>query len=316
MKDRLQFPKLKARSILSPMAGITNIAFRELSKEYGVGMTYTEFVSSAALVRESRKTLDMVRISDIEKPVAVQLFGSNEDEVVKSGQILADKFDVIDVNCGCPAYKVIKTGAGSELLKEPDKISSFVNKLVTNINKPITVKIRSGIDSNSINAVEVAKKAVDAGASAVAIHGRTQKQGYSGEADWDIIKQVKEAVDVPVIGNGDVTTPEIFKKRIDESGVDYIMIARAAMGNPYLFKQINDYVETGEYDSKSKLDIFLDYLVKCQKYDIPFGVIKNNAPNFSKGYVGGGKLRQAIIACDTIEEIINVVNDFKEKVEK
>src|SRR3989338_3412011 len=180
MHSKSCFPKLKSKAILSPMSGVTDIAFRVIAKKYGAGLTYTEFTSSDSLVSGNISALKKIKIGESESPVAVQLFGSNVDEVIAAAKIVQDKFDVIDINCGCPAWKVIKGGSGSEMLKQPEKIASFVNKLVSAVNKPVTVKIRIGIDERNINAIEVAKLVEDAGASAIAVHGRTQKQGYSG----------------------------------------------------------------------------------------------------------------------------------------
>ena len=251
----MKFPYIKNKAVLSPMAGVTDVAFRTLAKRYGAAITYTEFLSSAAIVRNNPKTLEMLKTSDIEDPVAVQLFGNNVDEIIKAAKFVEDKFDIIDINCGCPAWKVIRSGSGSELLKSPDIIADFVSKLVNSVSIPITVKIRSGIDSNHINAVEVAKILESSGASAISIHGRTQKQGYSGFADWDLIKKVKDSVSIPVIGNGDVFLLK-FLKRLSESGVDAIMIARGALGNPYIFKQINDYIEFNSYKEADKVSLF------------------------------------------------------------
>ncbi len=303
MKTKHSFPKLKHKAILSPMAGVTDVAFRTLCKQYGAGMTYTEFISASGIVRQNKKTLKLVQTDPIEKPVGVQLFGSSVQEVVAAAKAVEDRFDVVDINCGCPAWKVIKTGAGSAMLNDPKKISTFVNKLVSAIDKPITVKIRTGIDKQHINAVDIAKAVEDAGAAALAIHGRTQKQAYRGEADWEIIKQVKDAVNIPIIGNGDVTTPEIFKQRLDESGVDAIMIARAAIGNPYLFTQINDYLKNGEYKADDKLKHFAKFLKLAKKYDIDFSLIKQHAMYFTKGIPNSTTLRQKISQTKTLEEI-------------
>jgi nifR3 family TIM-barrel protein len=303
----MKFPKLNGKAVLSPMAGVTDVAFRALAKKYGAAVTYTEFVSGTAIVRGNATARRMLAIDPIEKPVAVQLFGNNEDDVVAAAQELQETFDIIDINCGCPAWKVIKTGAGSELLKHPDKISHFVNRLATAVKKPVTVKIRTGIDDKRINAVEVAKVIENAGAAAIAIHGRTQKQGYSGTANWDIIKQVKEAVNIPVIGNGDVFTPEQFKQRIDQSGVDAIMIARGAMGNPFVFAQINEYLKNGSYSQPNTIELFFEYLELARRHRIGFAAIKNHAIQFTKGIRGGNTLREQLSKCTTTEQIENVL---------
>jgi tRNA-dihydrouridine synthase B len=307
----MKFPNFKSPAFLSPMAGVTDIAFRELCKKYGAGMTYTEFVSSAGIARGSKKTLTMVKKSDLEKPCGVQIFGGAIEDIIKSAKILENDFDVIDVNCGCPAWKVIKTGAGSEMLKDPSRIREFVEVLSKAVSKPVTVKIRKGIDDKNVNALEIAKILESSGAKAIAIHGRTQKQGYSGEADWEIIKKVKESVKIPIIGNGDVFSPEVFKKRLEETKVDAIMIARGAIGNPYIFKQINDYLKTGEYDKKSKIEQFFEYLEIAKKYDIEFLKIKNQAVSFTKGMEGGAKIRKELSQCKCLEEIEKILKPLK-----
>ncbi|PIN94436.1 tRNA dihydrouridine synthase DusB [Candidatus Pacearchaeota archaeon CG10_big_fil_rev_8_21_14_0_10_30_48] len=302
-----QFPKLKGKAILSPMAGVTDVAFRALCKKYGAALTCTEFVSSAALVRKDKKTKEMLAIDKSESPSQVQLFGNYVEELIQATKFLEKSFDIIDINCGCPAWKVIKTGAGSELLKSPKKIGELVKQLSSATNKPITIKIRKGIDEKNTNAIEVAKIAEKNGASAIAIHGRTQKQGYSGQADWEIIKQVKQSVKIPVIGNGDVFTPEDFKKRLEESRVDYILIARGAMGNPYIFKQINDYLKTGKYDSKPKIDQFKEYLKLAKKHKVNFKQIKNHSISFTKGEQSAAKLRKELSQTKTLEELKNIL---------
>jgi tRNA-dihydrouridine synthase B len=305
-----------SKAILSPMSGVTDVAFRTLCKKYGAGITYTEFVSSAAIVRGNKHSLKMLEVSEIEKPVAVQLFGNSVEEIVEAAKLLEYKFDLIDINCGCPAWKVIKTGAGSALLNEPAKIKEFVTKLVGAVEKPITVKIRSGIGSEKINALEVAKAVEEAGGVAIAIHGRTQKQGYSGKSDWSVIKKVKEEVNIPVIGNGDVFTPEDFKEKLEYSKVDAIMIARGAIGNPYIFKQIQDYMETGEYDSKCKIELFFEYLELAKKYGIKFSAIKGHAVAFTKGMKGSVKIRQELGKFKTVEEIEGFLGTFLNQKER
>jgi len=304
----MKFPKLKGKAMLSPMAGVTDVAFRELCKKYGAALTCTEFLNSTAIVKKNTRTLEMLKKSDLEIPSQVQLFGNNVEQVIAAAKYCEKYFDIIDVNCGCPAWKVIKTGAGSELLKSPEKIGDFILALSKSINKPVTLKIRKGINDKNINAVEIAKIAEKSGAAAIGIHGRTQSQGYSGKADWDIIREVKKAVNIPVIGNGDVFTPEDFKKRLEESKVDYILVARAAIGNPYIFKQINDYLETGKYKkTPNKLKLFSEYLELAEKYNVNFKQIKSHAINFTKGIEKGAILRKELSMCKTLEELKNIL---------
>jgi len=299
----MPFPTLSSKAILAPMSGFSDVAFRELCKKYGAGLTYTEFVSSAGLVRKNEKTQELLKISPLEKPSAVQIFGNNIDELLNSAKILEHKFDIIDINCGCPAYKLVKIGAGSEMLRNPKIIEEIVKKLSLTIKKPITIKIRSGIDDKHINALEVAKIAESSGASAITIHARTQKQGYSGKSDWELIKKIKQSVKIPVIGNGDITNPEDFKKKLEQSKVDYIMIGRGAIGNPYLFKQINGYLKSGKYDDKSKREQFFEYLDLAEKYNIEFNKIKAHAVFFTKGIVRGAKLRKEIAKCNHLKAL-------------
>ncbi|MDO8555784.1 MAG: tRNA dihydrouridine synthase DusB [Nanoarchaeota archaeon] len=305
------FPKLTSKALLSPMAGVTDVAFRTLAKRYGAGLTYTEFVSSTALVRGSKKTLHMLQTDPSEKPVAVQLFGNNVQDVITAAQQLEDKFDIFDINCGCPAWKVIKTGAGSALLNNPEKIAAFINKLASAINKPVTLKIRTGIHKENINAIAIAQAAEQAGAAAIAIHGRTQQQGYSGTADWEVIKKVKAAVNIPVIGNGDVFTPEHCKQRLEESGVDYIMIARGAIGNPYIFTQINDYLTKGSYQQPDNIKDLTTYITLAEHYNLPLATIKNQTITFTKGMTGGAKLRTTLSTAKTIEDIKNILTTLQ-----
>lgn len=303
----MKFPKLTSKAVLSPMAGVTDVAYRTLCKKYGAGMTYTEFLSSTGIVRGNEHTLNMLATDPIEKPVAVQLFGHSEEDVIEAAKRIQDDFDVIDINCGCPAWKVIKAGAGSELLKQPDKIERFVSKLVSSVSKPVTVKIRTGINEKMINAVDVAKMLENAGASAIAIHGRTQAQGYTGTADWSIIKKIKETINIPVIGNGDVFTPEQFKEKLDYSGVDAIMIARGAIGKPFIFKQINDYVKKGKYEQYNPIPMFFEFLELANKHNIPFNLIKTHANSFTTGIYGGAKLRLELNKCTTVEQLKEIL---------
>jgi tRNA-dihydrouridine synthase B len=303
VRSKSDFPKLSGRAVLSPMSGVTDVAFRTLCKRYGAALTYTEFISSTAIVRGNLNTLKMLETDKSEDPVAVQLFGSSIRDVVDAAKLIEDRFDIIDVNCGCPAWKVVKTGAGSEMLKEPKKVASFINKLAESVSKPVTVKIRAGIDDDNINAIEVAKLVEDAGAAAIAIHGRTQKQGYRGVSNWDLIKQVKAAVSIPVIGNGDVFSPETLKQRLEESGVDYVMVARGAIGNPFIFTQMNQFLATGKYDEFKRIEAFSEYLELALTYEIDFSSVKQHALTFTKGMQGGAHLRQQVAQVKTIEEL-------------
>lgn len=305
------FPKLKGQAILSPMAGVTDVAFRALCKKYGAAMTCTEFLHSTAINRRNKKTLKMLATDPIENPKQIQLFGASVDEVVKAAKFVEKDFDIIDINCGCPAWKVIKTGAGSELMKEPEQLGELITKLNNATKIPITIKIRAGIDEKNLNALEVAKIAEKSGAAAIAIHARTQKQGYSGKADWDIIKKVKQELSIPVIGNGDVFTPEDFKEKLLQSKVDYILIARGAIGNPYIFKQIEDYMKTGKYKTKNPLDLFKEYLTLAKKHEIEFSQIKAQAVNFTKGIRGSAKLRQKLVTSKNLKDILREIGEFK-----
>ncbi len=233
--------------VLAPMAGVTDLSYRKLCKEQGCGLVVTEMVSAKAILYKNRNTQELLRIRDEERPAAVQLFGSDAGIMGEIAQVVSEgNCDLIDVNMGCPVPKIVNNGEGSALLKEPKKVEAILTAMVKRSKMPVTVKIRKGFNDASVNAVEIAKIAEGCGVAAVAVHGRTREQFYSGKADWEIIRQVKEAVKIPVIGNGDVIGEKEAKAMLDLTGCDGVMIGRGAKGNPWIFSQILHYLETGE----------------------------------------------------------------------
>ena len=313
--------ELENNVVLAPMAGICNSAFRRIIKEMGCGLLYAEMVSDKALVYDNERTVEMLYMTEEERPIAQQIFGSDKDSFVKAAKIIEEKMrpDIIDINMGCPVPKVaLRAQAGSALLKSPDKVYEIVKAVREAINVPITVKIRSGWDNNSINAVEIAKVCEKAGASAIAIHPRTRSQGYLGKANWNIIKEVKENVSIPVIGNGDIVTPEDAKKMIDLTGCDAVMIGRGCLGNPYLIKETVHYLKTGQLlpkeDYISKMDICLkhyEYLLKIKPEKVATLEMRTHAAYYLKGLPNAVKVKQMLYAIKNKEEFINTIENYK-----
>lgn len=247
MSLKIENVLLENNLILAPMAGVTDLPFRLLCKEQGAGLICTEMVSAKAIYFKNKNTESLMEIDERERPVSLQLFGSEPDLMAEiARQIEPRNFDILDINMGCPVPKVVNNGEGSALMKNPKLVHEIVSKVSKAIQKPVTVKIRKGFTEDSVNAVEIAKILEDAGAAAVAVHGRTREQYYSGQADWEIIRKVKEAVSIPVIGNGDVDSPQKAEALVKETGCDGIMIGRAVQGNPWLFSRILHYQQTGE----------------------------------------------------------------------
>ncbi|MGN0158963.1 MAG: tRNA dihydrouridine synthase DusB [Brotaphodocola sp.] len=247
MKLKIGNIELENNLILAPMAGVTDLPFRLLCKEQGCGLLYTEMVSAKAILYKNKNTQELLKVIPEERPIAVQLFGSDPEIVSDiAHQIENGPYDFIDINMGCPVPKIVGNGEGSALMKEPKLVEKILSSMVKKVKKPVTVKFRKGFNDDNINAVEIAKIAESCGVAAVAVHGRTREQYYSGKADWDIIRQVKEAVKIPVIGNGDIFTPQDAKRMLEETGCDGLMIARGARGNPWIFSRINHYLDTGE----------------------------------------------------------------------
>lgn len=313
--------EIKNRIVFAPMAGVSNISFRTIIKEMGAGLIYSEMVSSMGIVYGSSKTIDLINFNEEERPISIQIFGNDVDSFVKAARYIEENYhpDIIDINMGCPVPKIaLKSQAGSALLKNPEKIGEIVSKVVSVVSIPVTVKIRSGWDSASINACEVAKRCEEAGASAIAIHGRTRAQGYSGTADWGIIKAVKESVSIPVIGNGDVRTIYDAKRMLDETGVDAVMIGRATLGNPWFIKECVSYVEDGEIiplpSISDKLDMIKKHYLLLKKYNnekVALLEIRMHALWYIKGIPGVKKYKSMITNCSSESEFFEVIDSIR-----
>lgn len=297
--------------ILAPMAGVSDLPFRLLCKEQGVGMTCTEMVSAKAISFHNKNTEALLETAPDERPVSLQLFGSDPDIISEMAAYIEDRpFDVLDINMGCPVPKVAGNGEGSALMRNPKLVEEIVSKTVRRIKKPVTVKIRKGFTEQEVNAVEIARIAEAAGASAVAVHGRTREQYYSGNADWDIIRQVKEAVKIPVIGNGDINSPQRAKQILEETGCDAVMIGRAAQGNPWLFKEIVTYLKTGELLPRPQRSEVREMMLRHARMQIEYkgeyiGMreMRKHVSWYTAGYPNSAKLRGAINGVDTYEEL-------------
>ena len=314
--------EIKGKTVLAPMAGICNSAFRKIIKEQSCALIYAEMVSDKAIFYDNKKTKDMLYMEEDERPIAQQIFGSDIDTFVIAAKYIEEtmKPDIIDINMGCPVPKVaVHAQAGSALLKNPEKIKEIVSSVVKAVHLPVTVKIRSGWDHDSINCVEVAKVCEEAGASAICIHPRTRSQGYSGKADWSLIKAVKEAVSIPVIGNGDITDVYKAKQMLDETGCDLIMIGRGVLGNPWLIEDINNYLDKGiipnQRTGKEKIDMcikHINYLKKIKPDKLVCLEIRSHIAWYLKGLKNSASIKEKVCKLTNSCDIINLLNAYKE----
>lgn len=311
--------EIENRIIMAPMAGITNKAFRTIIKEFGAGLVYSEMVSDKAICYQNKKTLGMLDVDEHEHPMSMQVFGGDRESIVEAAKFIAtnSNCDIIDINMGCPVQKVLKADAGSKLLLDPDKIEDIVSHVVASVDKPVTVKIRSGFDKEHINAVEVAKRIEKAGASAVAVHGRTRSQMYEGKADWQIIKQVKDAVNIPVIGNGDVCTPQDAKRMLEQTGCDAVMVGRAALGNPWVIKQMVAYVEKGillpDPTPAMRIQQCLEHaqrLMTMMPEHVAMSQMRGHAPWYMKGLRSSSYIKNQLAKVNTYAQLKEILEMY------
>lgn len=303
---------INSKLALAPMAGVTDLGFRTVCRELGAGYTVTEMVSAKALCYQDKKSLPLLELGEGEHPAAVQLFGSDPYCMEQAAGIAAEKSgaDILDINMGCPVPKIVNNGEGSALMKNPILAGQIIESIVKAIDKPVTVKIRKGFDDEHVNAVELAHVAEESGASAVAVHGRTREQYYSGKADWDIIRQVKEAVSIPVIGNGDLLCAEDVIRMQEQTGCDGFMIARGAQGNPWIFSQILHYFETGEHQEKPSFEEVRRMILRHARMMIEFkgeytGIheMRKHTAWYTAGYPHSSRLRAAVNTVESLEQL-------------
>ncbi|NLP35596.1 MAG: tRNA dihydrouridine synthase DusB [Clostridiales bacterium] len=310
--------KIEGNLFLGPMAGVTDLPFRILCKEKGADLVFTEMVSAKGILYNSKNTESLLAIAEMERPAAVQLFGSDPDIIADMAKRIEERnFDILDINMGCPVPKVVKNKEGSALMLNPPLIGEIVRKVSRAINKPVTIKIRAGFTSDCINAVEVAKIAEENGAAAVTVHARTREQYYRGKADWEIIRQVKEAVSIPVVGSGDVFTPEDAKGMLKQTNCDAIMIARGARGNPWIFEQIKSYLATGTYSPKPHFEEIRDTILRHAKLSIEnkgeyTGIreMRKHVSWYTAGYPQSAKLRNQVNEIESLQDLQQLLTNY------
>jgi len=313
------------RVVVAPMAGITNSAFRVTVKEFGAGLVVCEMISDRGIQLRNKKTLEMLFIDETEHPLSIQIFGGNKASLVEAAQFVAENTtaDIIDINMGCPVNKIIKAEAGAKWLLDPDKVYEMVHAVSSAIDKPVTVKMRIGWDEQHVFAVENAQAAEAAGAAAIGMHGRTRVQMYEGSADWDVLKQVKQSITIPFMGNGDVKTPEDAKRMLEEVGADAVMIGRAALGNPWMIHRTKQYLETGELlpeptprEKISTAKLHLERLAELKGEKIASREFRQHAAYYLKGISRAAKVKAAINQAEDKQTIFDLLDAFVEKTEK
>lgn len=310
--------RLSSNVVMAPMAGVTDLPYRTILREMGVGLTTTEMISAKAILYHNKNTEELMRTGDGEHPVAVQLFGSEPDIMAEIAAQIEDRFDLIDVNMGCPVAKIVNNHEGSDLMNHPKLACEILQAMVKKCHTPITVKFRKGFQKDDDTAVEFAKMAEQAGVSAVTVHGRTRAQLYSGKADWDVIRRVKEAVKIPVFGNGDIFTPEDAKRMIEETGCDGVAIARGAQGNPWLIQRTVHYLTTGELlpepTGEDVIQMIHHHVELMLQYKGEFTTIREMRKHiawYTEGYPDSAKLRGKINTADSIDELYRLVDAMK-----
>lgn len=315
MKLQIGNVKMANNLILAPMAGVTDQPFRRLCREQGCGLLYTEMVSAKGILYNNRNTKELLQVREEERPIAVQIFGSDPEILGEmAARIEEGPYDIMDLNMGCPVPKIVGNGEGSALMRDPKLVERIVTQTVRAVKKPVTIKIRKGFDDNHVNAVEIAKIAEASGAAAVAVHGRTREQYYSGKADWEIIRKVKEAVRIPVIGNGDVDSPARAKALLSETGCDGIMIGRAARGNPWIFRQIRTYLETGEEEAKPPIEEVRQMMLRHGRMQVDYkgdytGIreMRKHISWYTAGYPHSARLRAQINSVESLGELEELI---------
>lgn len=325
MKWKIREIEIENQIVVAPMAGITNQAFRLCCKEFGAGLIYTEMLSDKAIQFENVKTLEMSEVLLEEQPISMQLFGSEIESMVYAAKKLDEESDckIIDINMGCPAPKIIRSNAGSSLMKNIDEAYQLVKAIVENVKKPVTVKMRIGWDEDTINCVEMAKAMEKAGVSAIALHGRTRKQMYEGKANWDYIKQVKNAVNIPVIGNGDILTPQDAKRMLEETGCDAVMIGRGILGDPWLIRRCINYLNGIEEEDYTSVNdrfkmarIHAQRLIKIKGETVAMKEMRGHSVWYIKGLPFSNKVKNELSKIRTFEELDLILEKYEKEVEE